>query len=76
MEIGDENVIIGAPYITKAGNRNVVLGATDLFGNCKYTQPMAIGYGAKAGPGSIVIGANAGAGIQTDRALAPTASTD
>jgi hypothetical protein len=76
MEIGDETTIVNAPYIRKAGHRSTVVGATDLFGNSIYTQPMAIGHGAKAGYGSIAIGANAGAGIQPNHSLDSTTPTE
>ena len=41
-------------------------GATDSRGNVVLNQPMAVGRGAKAGPGSIAIGAGAGAGAGFD----------
>jgi hypothetical protein len=72
MEVGNENVIINAPYVQKAADRNTIVGATDPFQNCKFTQPIAIGYGAKAGPNSIAIGVNAGAGIHPTHTSSPT----
>ena len=61
--VGNDSVVMGqvSPN-AKIGDRSVVIGATDARGNTILNQPMAIGNGACAGPGSIAIGANAGAG--------------
>ncbi len=48
------------------GNRSVVIGATDAYGNTILRQPGAYGYAAKAGPNSIAVGAFAGAGGYSD----------
>ncbi|MDB5584055.1 MAG: hypothetical protein JWR80_9231 [Bradyrhizobium sp.] len=61
-EMGDENVVMGKQPFRKIGSRNVVIGATDNNGNTILNKPMTVGYGARGGPGSIVIGAYAGAG--------------
>ena len=63
MKIGKDSVVIGNVGSTRQiGERCVVIGATDANGNTIINTPMAVGYGAKAGPGSIAIGAFAGAG--------------
>lgn len=61
INIGEDSVVIGN-VTGNVGNRSVIIGATDSNGNTIINQPMAVGYNAKAGPGSIAIGANAGAG--------------
>lgn len=61
LETGKDTVVIG-DVSGKIGDGSVVIGATDERGNTIINQPMAIGRGAKAGPGTIAIGAGAGAG--------------
>jgi hypothetical protein len=61
LTVGDESTVIGLVKGT-VGNRSTVVGATDSRGNTVLNEPMAVGYGAQAGPGSIAIGAYAGAG--------------
>ncbi len=64
MEAGKFNTIIGnLPPGSKIGDGNTIVNAADANGNIFYNTPMAVGYGAKAGPGSIAIGAFAGAGL-------------
>lgn len=66
MIIGKDSVVYGkVPEGLIVGDRSVVIGATDRQGNTILNTPMAVGYGAKAGPGSIAIGAHAGAGTHT-----------
>lgn len=60
--VGQDSVAIGR-VTAPVGDRSVVIGATDSNGNTIITQPMAVGYNAQAGPGSIAIGANARAGV-------------
>jgi hypothetical protein len=62
VQVGRDSVAIGR-VSGAVGDRSVVIGATDTNGNTILTQPMAVGYNAHAGPGSIAIGANAGAGV-------------
>ena len=62
VNVGKESVTIGR-VSGSVGDRSVVIGATDSNGNTIITQPMAVGYNAQAGPGSIAIGANARAGV-------------
>ncbi len=63
MKIGKESVVMGkVPASLNVGDRSVVIGPTDGRGNTIINTPMAVGYGAKADPGSIAIGAYAGAG--------------
>lgn len=62
MKIGKDSVVIGNVDAREIGERCVVIGATDANGNTIINTPMAVGYGAKAGPGSIAIGNFAGAG--------------
>ena len=47
----------------EVGNGSVVIGATDDRGNTILNQPMAVGRDAKAGRGSIAIGAGASAAL-------------
>lgn len=61
LNVGEESVVIGNVR-GNVGNHSVIVGATDSHGNTILNQPMAVGYNAKAGPGSIAIGAYAGAG--------------
>lgn len=62
MKIGKDSVVIGnVPSNIQVGDGSVVIGATDSRGNTIINQPMAVGRGAHAGPGSIAIGAFAGA---------------
>jgi hypothetical protein len=56
-EVGEDNVVMGKHNFRKIGNRNVIIGATDDRGNTILNKPMTVGYGARGGPGSIVIGA-------------------
>ena len=64
MKIGKDAVVIGhVPAHTEVGDGSVIIGATDSHGNTIINQPMAVGRGATAGPGSIAIGAFAGAGL-------------
>jgi hypothetical protein len=64
--VGKDSVAIGR-VTAPVGDRSVVVGATDSNGNTIITNPMAVGYNAQAGPGSIAIGANARAGVSLDR---------
>ena len=65
MEVGKESVVMGnVPKDAKVGDGSVVIGATDANGNTIIDQPMAVGHGAEAGPGSIAIGAGAKAGLE------------
>ncbi len=61
LNVGEDSVVIGN-VIGDVGSGSVVIGATDSKGNTIINKPMAIGKNAKAGPGSIAIGANAGSG--------------
>ena len=64
MKTGKHSVVIGnVPTNSNIGEGSVVVGATDARGNTILNQPMAVGFGAKAGPNSIAIGAFASAGI-------------
>ena len=64
MEVGKDSVVMGnVDPKTKVGDGSVVMGATDARGNAIYNTPMAVGHGAKAGPNSIAVGANASAGV-------------
>lgn len=68
MKVGKHSVVMGdVPTDADIGEGCVVIGATDAWGNTILNTPMAVGYGAKASPGSIAIGAFAGAGacVQT-----------
>lgn len=49
------------PQGSEIGEGSVVIGATDAHGNAIFTTPGAFGFGAKAGAGSIAVGAFAGA---------------
>lgn len=60
INVGDESVVMG-DVNGNVGNKSVVIGATDDKGNTIINQPGAYGYKAHAGPGSIAIGAYAGA---------------
>lgn len=64
MKIGKDAVVIGnvSPN-SHVGDGSIVISATDSRGNTIINQPMAVGRGAQAGPGSIAIGAFASAGI-------------
>lgn len=67
LEVGKDSVVMGnVPPNTRVGDGSVVIGPTDNRGNTIINTPMAVGRGAKAGPGSIAIGANAGAGLKQD----------
>jgi len=61
LNIGEDAVVMGNVSDTNIGNGAVVIGP-DNQGNINLTTPMAVGRNAYAGPGSIAIGANAGAG--------------
>jgi hypothetical protein len=61
IKTGKDAVVIGN-VSGDIGDGSVVIGATDERGNTIINQPMAVGRGAKAGPGSIAIGAGASAG--------------
>jgi hypothetical protein len=64
MKIGKDAVVMGnVPPSAQIGDGSVVIGPTDSHGNTIINQPMAVGRGAQAGPGSIAIGAFAGAGV-------------
>lgn len=86
IKTGKDTVIIGN-VSGDVGDGSVVIGATDEHGNTIINQPMAVGRGASAGPGSIAIGADASAGsnifhlinqlkaipaVQTDQTLLTT----
>ncbi|HGY1009482.1 hypothetical protein ACK33S_14590 [Aeromonas hydrophila] len=62
-KIGDRSVVMGHVGDIDVGSDSVYVGATDLNGNTFLRKTMAVGSGAKAGPGSISIGFQAGAGI-------------
>jgi len=63
MQVGKDSVVIGnVPSHIHVGDGSVVIGATDANGNTIINQPMAVGYGARAGKDSISIGAFSGAG--------------
>ena len=61
IKTGKDSVVIGN-VSGDVGDGSVVIGPTDDRGNTIINQPMAVGRGAKAGPGSIAIGAGACAG--------------
>ncbi len=61
IKTGKDTVVIGN-VSGEVGDGSVVIGATDERGNTIINQPMAVGRGAKAGPGSTAIGAGAAAG--------------
>ena len=65
LQVGRDAVVMG-DVSGSVGDGSVVIGATDSRGNVVLNQPMAVGRGAKAGPGSIAIGAGAGAGAGFD----------
>ncbi len=70
LKVGKDSVVMGnVPDDIDVGDGSVVIGATDSHGNTILNQPMAVGRGAKAGPGSIAIGAGAGAGFDIVQAL-------
>jgi hypothetical protein len=58
LNVGKDSVVIGN-VIGNVGDRSIVIGATDSSGNIILNIPMAVGYKAYAGPGSIAIGAYA-----------------
>jgi hypothetical protein len=60
--MGDDNTIIGNVNPGKMGNGNTIIGPTDEKGNVILNQSMAVGRNAKAGEGSIAIGAGAMSG--------------
>jgi hypothetical protein len=60
---GQDSVVMGhVPDNSRIGEGSVVIGPTDSNGNVILNHSMAVGRGACAGPGSISIGAFAGAG--------------
>lgn len=61
IKTGKDTVVIGN-VSGDVGDGSVVIGPTDERGNTIINQPMAVGRGASAGPGSIAIGAGASAG--------------
>jgi hypothetical protein len=60
-EVGKHNVVMGRHNFRKIGDGNVIIGPTDNSGNVILDREMTIGYRARGGPDSIVIGAFAGA---------------
>ena len=65
MKTGKHSVVIGnVDPNSHIGEGSVVVGPTDSHGNTILNTPMAVGYGAQAGPGSISIGAFAGGGLR------------
>jgi hypothetical protein len=66
VKIGKNSVVIGkVPSNLSIGEGSVVVGPTDDRGNTILNQPMAVGFGAKAGLNSISIGAFAGSGLKS-----------
>ena len=67
VDVGDDSVVIG-DVKGSVGSRSVVVGPTDNRGNTDLSQPMAVGFGARAGKNSIAIGAytEAGASFSAD----------
>lgn len=63
-QVGQDSVTIGE-VLGPVGDRSVVIRLSDTNKNIMITNPMAVGFNAHAGPGSMAIGANARAGIQT-----------
>jgi hypothetical protein len=63
--IGKDAVVVGNVSADSIGDGSVVIGPTDNRGNTVINTPMAVGRDAKAGPGSIAIGAGANAGGST-----------
>jgi hypothetical protein len=64
VKVGKDSVVMGnVGDRANVGDRSVVIGATDSRGNTVLNKPMAVGHGAKAGVGSIAIGAGANAGV-------------
>jgi len=61
IKTGKDSVVMG-DVSGEVGEGSVVIGPTDNRGNTIINQPMAVGRGASAGPGSIAIGAGASAG--------------
>jgi hypothetical protein len=59
--VGNESVVMGNVQ-HNVGDRSVVIGATDQFGNTILNTPMSIGYKANGGKNGIAIGAYAGNG--------------
>lgn len=59
--VGSQSVVIG-DFRGSVGDGSVVIYPMDEGGNIILNRSMAIGYGARAGEGSIAIGAHAGAG--------------
>jgi hypothetical protein len=62
IRTGKDSVVIGDVQ-GDVGDGSVVIGPTDANGNTIINQPMAVGRGASAGPGSIAIGASAGSNV-------------
>lgn len=67
-DVGKRSVVMGDVGNRNVGDDSVVIGATHPNGCTYLTGTMAIGSGAKAGPGSISIGYQAGAGLGRDEA--------
>jgi hypothetical protein len=64
MKAGKHCVVMGlVPSNLDVGEGCVIIGPTDSQGNTIINNPIAVGYGAKAGRVSIAIGAFAGAGL-------------
>jgi hypothetical protein len=63
LNVGKDSVVIG-DVSGNVGVGSVVVGPTDDRGQVILNQPMAVGRDAFAGPGSIAIGAGAGAGFR------------
>lgn len=62
-EMGDFNTFYGNVKPPKRlGSGNTFVGPTDDLGNTIVNQPTTVGYKAKGGPGSVVIGAFASGG--------------
>lgn len=57
LKVGKDSVVMGNVN-GEVGDGSVVIGPTDNQGNTILNQSMAVGRGAKAGPGSIALGAN------------------
>jgi hypothetical protein len=70
MKVGKDSVVIGnVPSNSQVGDCSVVIGPTNSRGDIIINKPMAVGHGAQAGPGSIAIGAFAGAGVDQQQSL-------
>jgi hypothetical protein len=69
LNVGNESTVVGN-VTGVVGDRCTVVGATDANGNVNLTTPMAVGYKAEAGPGSIAIGTGAKAGVTFEQVAA------